>query len=171
MNMTKRDVADIVLVFIAVSFIMSLITSIVTLGIYIGMTQEALQYMNKSTAIGFQVIQIVVLLLLNYVLLFKRSRLLIILFPDGKDKELSIPSGLESLTHYVFWIRIFGFFTFLSSGVHFFSRLASDVSSNPKFVTSFFWVHSSGAELISSVMGLFIIYKAEWIVQKIGKNK
>jgi hypothetical protein len=175
MNMTKRDIGDIVLVWMAVSFLMSLLTSIYTLGTLVGMTQEAKQYIEKSVAVPFKIFEIIVLLFLNYVLLFKRSLILSLVFPDGKEKEISVPSGLTVLTFYAFWIRLLGIFTFLSSGIRFIGRLTLNVSANLPYVdvaglSWMSWMYRSGVdELVSVILAAFVIWKADWIAERIGK--
>lgn len=169
MTMTKRDVADIVLVWMAVSLFMSLLTSIMTLGAWVGMTDLSKQYEEKSVGVTFQILQIVALLFLNYVLLFKRSFLLSRVFPDGKAKEVSVPEGLSVLISYAFWIRLLGIFTFLSSGIKFIGRLGMDVAAQWQFLAPRFWMHNSGAELASAVLAAIVIWKADWIAEKLGR--
>jgi len=170
MNMTKRDIADIVLVWMILSFLLTLLTSIVTLGAWIGMTNEANKYTEKSAAVAFQLLHILALLFLNYILLFKRSIILSLVIPDGREKDVSIPSGLSILTSYAFWIRLFGIFTFLSSGIEFLSRFVLDVAAKRAFVARSFWMYSSGAELVSALLAVIVIWKADWIAKKVGKR-
>ena len=167
--MTKRDIADIVLVWMAISFLLALLTSLVTLGAYIGMTDEANKYRDKATAMVFQLLHIGALLFLNYVLLFKRSIILSLVVPDGREKQVVIPPGLTVLTSYTFWIRLFGIFTFLSSGIHFVGRLATDVAVKREFVARSFWMYNTGTELISTVLAAIVIWRADWIAGRIGK--
>jgi hypothetical protein len=119
MNVTERDIADIMFVWMALWFLMALLTSLVTLGTFIGMTREAEKYMANPPAVIFHVLHIVALLFLNYLLLFKRSLILTLIVPDGKDRELSVPPALAVLASYAFWIRLLGTFTFLSSTIRF----------------------------------------------------
>lgn len=169
MNMTKRDIADIVLVGMAVSFLMSLFTNIITLGAWVGMTDEAKQYAEKSVLVTFQILQIVALLFLNYILLFKRSPLLSLVFPDGNDKEVTVPSSLTVLTSYVFWIRLLGIFTCLSSGIQFIGRFAMDVGFKRQFFSPRDCMQSSGVDLLSAILAAIVIWKAHWIAERLGK--
>ena len=166
--MTKRDIADIVLVWMAISFLLALLTSLVTLGAYIGMTDEVNKYTDRATAMGFQLLHVGALLFLDYCLLFKRSLVLSLVVPDGRDKQVEIPSGLTVLASYAFWIRLLGVFTFLSWGIGFVSRLATDLAVKREFVAGSFWMHNTGTQLVSTVLAALVIWKADWIAQKIG---
>ncbi len=168
MNMTKRDIADIVLVWMAMSFVLALVTGIVTLGAYIGMPDEASKYTDKWTAVGFEVLYIWVLAFLCYILLFKRSPILSLIVPDGTAKELSIPASLAVLTSYAFWVRLFGLFTFLSAGIRCFSRLSMDVARNPEFAGPRSWMISSGVEGVSAILGIVVMWKADWIAGRVA---
>lgn len=169
MNMTKRDVADIVLVWMAVSFLLALLHSIVNLGVLIGMTDEASKFTDKSVAVVFQFLHILVLVFLVYILLFKRSLVLSLIVPDGREKSVSIPSGLSVLASYPFWIRLFGIFIFLTQGISFFSHLVMDVASHQRFFTGSYWMLQSGMALVSAMLALVVIWKADWIAAKLEK--
>jgi hypothetical protein len=169
MNITKRDIADIVLVWMAISFLLALLTSIVTLGTWIGMTDEANKFTDKSVAVVFQLLHILVLLFLNYILLFKRSLILSLIVPDGREKNVSIPPGLSVLASYSFWIRLLGIFTFLTSGISFFSHLVMDVATHHKFITGTYWMLQSGTALLSALLAIVVIWKADWIAKILGK--
>ncbi len=167
MNMTKRDIADIILVWMAITFIIALLTSLVAVGAIIGMPKN--EYATKSVAIIFQIIHFAALLCLNYVLLFKRSWILDAIFPNAQETEISIPAGLTSLISYGFWIRLIGIFTFLTSGIDFFSRLVMDLATHRKFVTGTYWMLQSGTALVSAILAVIVIWKADWIAQQVGK--
>jgi hypothetical protein len=180
MNMTKRDIADIALVWVALSFFLTLLASLVQLGghIYIGMTDDANKYTDKASFAVFQTLHTLALLLLNYVFLFKRSLILSLVFPDGREKEVAIPSGLTVLTTYAFWIRLLGIFTFLSSGILVVARLTTDVALirtdvaiKNEFVEKswMYWMYNGGTELVSTVLAAIVIWKADWLAKIIGK--
>jgi hypothetical protein len=152
MNMTKRDIADIVLVWMAVSFILALLTSIVTLGSIIGMPEEQTKWMTRSVAVAFQIAHLLVLLFLNYLLLFKRPLILDLVFPDGNQKEVDVPVGLAVLTSYAFWIRLLGIFTFLGSGTGFLGHLVTDLAAKRQFASGAFWMMQSGSQLVSALL-------------------
>ena len=130
-----------------------------------------MQYTDRSTAVTCQVVNILALLLLNYVLLFKRTVILSLVFPDGGDREVSIPSGLSAIASYAFWIRLLGIFTFLSSGTRFLGRLSMDIADTSQFVAQAFWMHRSGEHLVSTVLAAVVIWKADWIADKLGKQE
>ncbi|MCA1808070.1 MAG: hypothetical protein ABR497_01535 [Kiritimatiellia bacterium] len=169
MNITKRDIADIVLLWMALSFLLALLTSLVTLGAYIGMTDEVNKYTDRATAVIFQLLHVAALLLLNYVILFKRSFILSLVVPVGSDNHVDIPPGLTVLASYAFWIRLLGIFTFLSSGIGFVSRLAADFAVKREFIARSFWMYNTGAQLVSTVLAGVVIWKADWIAQKIER--
>ena len=171
MKMTKRDVADITLVWMAVAFVMAFVQALITIGSIIGMTDDAMQFTDRGTAITFQAIALLVLGFVNYMLIFKRGILLSIVFPRAEDKELSVPEGLTVLTSYGFWIRLLGIFTLLQSGTKFLGRLSMDIAANKQFVSKTFWMHSSGALFISTMLAGLVIWKADWIASKVGATK
>lgn len=169
MNMTKRDVADIVLVWMAVSFLMTLLHGIVNLGVLIGMTDEASKFTDKSVAVVFQFLHILVLVFLVYILLFKRSLVLSLIVPDGREKSVSIPSGLSVLASYPFWIRLFGIFIFLTQGISFFSHLVMDAASHQRFFTGSYWMLQSGTALVAAMLALVVVWKADWLAAKLER--
>ena len=171
MTMTKRDIADIVFACMAVYFLMELLASFVALGALAGMTDEAEKFTNKSIHIAFQSFHFLVLLLLVCVLLFKRSLILSMVFPDGRDKGISMPSDMQVLSSYVFWIRLLGIFTFLSSGIHFLARLGVDVAAKGEFMTRSYWMYSNGVEMVSALLGIIVVWKADWIANKLGNDR
>ena len=171
MKMTKRDVADIALVWMAVGFVMAFVQALITIGSYIGMTDEVMRFTDRGTAITFQIITLLVLTYVNYMLIFKRGLLLAIIFPRAEETEVAVPEGLTVLTSYAFWIRLLGIFTLLQSGIKFFGRLSMDIATDKQFVSKTFWMHSSGALFISTVLAALVIWKADWIADKLGPTK
>jgi len=166
-SITKRDIADIVLVWMTISFLFMLLTSIITLGSIIGLHGEEAKLITKPVAITFQIIQIVVLMVVNYILVFKRHLVLDIVFPQAGEKVMAVPDGLITLTSYGFWIRMLGIFTFLSSGTEFLSELISDVAITRDFMNGI-WMLKSGSKMISAIISLLIIWKADWLAEKLG---
>lgn len=169
MNMTKRDIADIVLVWMAVSFILTLLTSIVTLGAILGMPDEQSKFITTSVAVIFQVLHLLVVAFLIYILLFKRNFVLNIVFPDADVKELSFSEGLTALTSYVFWIRLLGIFTLLSSGIGFVADLVSGLAMHRQFVIDSFWKVQTFPHIVSAILALIVIWKADWIGNRLGR--
>jgi hypothetical protein len=169
MNMTKRDIADIVLVWMAISFILALLTSILTLGAILGIPDEQSKFMTTSVAIVFQVLHLLVVAFLIYILLFKRNFVLNIVFPDAKGKELSISEGLTALASYKFWIRLLGIFTLLSSGIAFFADLVSGFGVNRQFVIDSFWKVKTFPHIVSAILAFIVIWKADWIANRLER--
>jgi hypothetical protein len=165
MPMTKRDIADIVLVWILSSVLLSLLISIAQVS-FIGMARGPKEVANQAIFFGFEALQVLVLLLLGYILLFKRPAVLSFLFPDGREKEIAVPGGLEVLTSYAFWIRLFGVFKFLWLGVQLIGHLATSMAMEWPFLElrSF---RSSGPELVGVILSAAIIWKADWIADKL----
>ena len=174
MSMTKRDIADIVLMCMAAYFLAAMLSGIAGFVLNWGLTKDAMQLIKKSYIILSQAIYVVALLFLNYVLLFKRSQVLTLILREGRDKELSFPEGLAVLTSISFWIRLYGIYTFLRSFVSFLSGLtAGSIADKQILAPSFYW-YQIGPPLISAILGLLIIWKAEWIgkeLTKLGQKK
>ena len=162
MSVTKRDIADIVLVGMSITFILSMLFSLVTVGTSIAMTCEADKFIDQSVAVAFACLDLLALLLLNYLLLFKRGAILSLVVPDGDKKELSIPDGLEALTSYAFWIRLIGLFLFLTSGIELIGQLGMELASKGEHSSP--WP-SPGTTGIKAVMGLLLIGRAEWMAR------
>lgn len=171
MNMTKRDIADIALVWMGLSLLLALLTSFVTLGTIMGMPDEQSQYMTKSVATTFQIIHLIVLIGVNYVIFFQRSVILNLVFPKSEEKEASVPESLSALGSYAFWIRLLGIFTFLTSGTKFFSQLVMELAAKRQIQFGSFWMIKSGTQLVSALLALLIIWKADWIAGKLERLK
>ena len=170
MNMTKRDIADIVLVCMAVYLILTLLTSILTLGSIIVMHDEISKFMTTSVAVIFQVLHLLVVAFLIYILLFKRNFVLNIVFPDAEVKELSVSEGLTGLTSYVFWIRLLGIFILLSSGIGFFADLASGFAMHRQSVIDSFWkAQTLFPHIVSTILAFIAIWKADWIASRLER--
>ena len=175
MNMTKRDLADIVLVAMAISFLVFLLTSLVSFGTDIAQTNEADKYMDKSIAVAFEALKLLVLVLLNYLLLFKRSLILALVVPDG-DKSLAIPDGLEALTSYAFWIRLIGLYLFLTCGIEFIGYLGAALAAKNDFPHFWPFLVNPAFVGVKAICGLLLIGRAEWLARLLrlggqGKTK
>ena len=116
MQMTKRDIADIALVgiifWLLFQFLMGLLSLVANLGLF-EHSRVPHNTGNTGVVIAVEAVYVLVLLILTGLLLFRRSAVLSFLFPDAQEKELSIPSGVESLASCGFWIRLFGIFLFV----------------------------------------------------------
>jgi hypothetical protein len=176
MHMTKRDVADIALVWVLSTMIVSLLFSI-------AMFASQMHTLGMGRGVGapslipfffFEVLQIIVLLLLTYVLIFKRVAVLTFLFPDAHEKEIVVPSGMEILTSYAFWIRLFGIFEFLSKGTGLLGRFAWIATARSSFLETgsapySYFVEQTWPSAISVAVAAAIVWKAEWIADMLKK--
>jgi len=167
MHITKRDIADIVLVWMAVSFILVLLTSILTLGLLIGMPDEQSKNITGPVAVLFQVLHLLAVAFLTYILLFKRNLVLDKVFPDAAGKDVPISDGLSALTSYAFWVRLLGIFTLLSSGIAFVADLVTGLGMNRQFVVDSFWLIKTGPEMVSAFLAFLVIWKADWIATRL----
>jgi hypothetical protein len=184
MPMTKRDIADIMLVGMIFWLLFQFLIGVISIVVSLGMPQSMelrnagpfnAAYVNMGAATAFNAVYVLVVLALSYILVFKRLAILSFLFPDGQEKEFSVPSGMESLASYGFWIRLFGIFLFLSYGIKFFGSLTADVAMDWQFNAGVrLWAMTSGPMLLSTILAGVIVWKADWIaekLQKIGADK
>lgn len=174
MQMTKRDIADIVLVWILASVLLRLLTSMAVLAGSLCETSGQLSPVNLGLFLGFEGLYILLLLLLNYVLLFKRVTILSFLFPDAHAKEVAIPAGLEALASFAFWIRLFGIVELLSRGISlvgqmgtcavFAARMRDDVTFVSQLMPTM-----TIPNLVGIVVSAAIIWKADWLAEKLTR--
>lgn len=171
MNMTKRDVADIVLVWLGISFLVSLVRGIIGLWAFFLTSFQYDSYMDRASAGFLQLLQVGFLLGMIYMLLFKRHKVLALLFRGEPDKTVDLPPGLAYLATYAFWIRIFGLYICLSSAVTFLSHLASGISLREGIINHGFTSGNSGSSLFAAILGAVVIWQADWIAQKVEELK
>ena len=168
MQMTKRDIADIVLVWMVFStlfhFLMG-IAQFLALVVAPGL-RESTQLMAIT---GFEALYVLIVLLLCYIVLFKRAAILSFLFPDAREKELSIPFGMDSLASYAFWLRLFSIYICVSSGTSFFGHLVAGAAVGGQFGAERFLIRTSMPTLVSAVLAGLIVWKADWIAEKLQK--
>jgi hypothetical protein len=168
MQMTKRDVADIVLVWMVFHFVMQFLMSLIRVGMYF-IPYGLMPHGDEAIAIVLEVLYFFVLLLLIYVLLFKRTQILSLVFPDADVKQISVSSELHALTSYAFWIRLFGIYLLLTHGISFLSNLATNAAFYPHVDEARYWIKGAGSGLISAVLAALVVWKADWIAEKLGK--
>lgn len=169
MRMTKRDIADIVLVWVVFSTLFHFLTSLVPLLAWAVLPPGSTEAKNVIATFGFMTIYVLVLLLLCYLLLFKRAAILSFLFPDAGEKELSIPAGMDALVSYAFWLRLFGVYICISSAISFFGYLATSAVMDWQFGNTGWYLRNSMPSLISAVLAGLVVWKAEWIAAKVPK--
>jgi len=171
MTMTKRDIADIVLVGMGVKLLGDAIHIIaLDVGFYTRTPQTAENITSKFIDVPSQVLHIALLLFVIYLLLFGRKRILSLIVPDGPEKEVTIPAGLAVLASYAFWIRLLGIFTFLSSGIRLVGDFAMSIGIYPKLADLRYWFVNSAWNITSTILGAVVIWKADWLAEKLGKK-
>jgi hypothetical protein len=170
MQMTKRDIADIVLVWILFSVILMLLMAIAVEASFINMAVDPTTSIHTAIFLGFEALRVLLLLLLSYALLFKRPAVLSFLFPDAREKEIAVPAGLEVLGSLAFWIRLFGIFKFLSYGVQFIGHFGTSAVMEWQFLDlrSF---RTCVPNLVGAVLAAAIVWKADWIAEKLDQWK
>jgi hypothetical protein len=120
MNLTKRDLADIALVVLALWFLMQ--------SSYILLTGCNAWFIAKmsfgaTTGRGLEIGKWLTLapflaqLACAGGLLLLRPFLLDRLFPDAAQKSMVLPAGAAMVFDYAFWIRLIGLYSLLSSGI------------------------------------------------------
>lgn len=174
-TMTKRDVADLVLVWVALRFIIIFIGQLVTVGTLL-FAQEGPygKFTNKALAVPLQIFYVVVLLVGAWILLFKRKAILDLLFPDSDAKIVKLSAEAHLLTDYSFWIKLLGLWIAISSAITFISKGMIQIGFKREFVpTQFSWAEN-GHYLVATILALLVIWKSKQIaawVEKIGSSK
>ncbi len=110
-------------------------------------------------------INLLALFIVSYVLLFKRDKIINLLFPLADKIKLTLGKEFVDFSSYVFWIRLVGIIEFLLAGTKFVAYLVSSLPIKGEFVMGFYWWHKSGPELIAAVLAIVVIWKAEWIAK------
>ncbi len=186
MNITKRDIADISLVWIAFHFVPYLFNYAIyaIYSIYEFLRPEAETPGSQMFTGGFgngssvfiSVGQFFVMAAFFWLLLFKREIILNRLFPNSNEKTLALSDhSVTRLTDYSFWITICGLFIGIHSGIKLISGLFRVISTNNKSVSyfEFIWPHC-GPHMVSVVLSVLLIWKANDIAKlltHIGKNE
>ena len=176
MKVTKRDIADISLVWIAFHFIPYLFNYAIVALVHLCrpepsntlFTTEASRF-QFFAAIG----QFGVMAAFFWFLLFKRNLILNRLFPGSEDKALELSGdSTEKLTDYSFWIIIFGLFTAIGSGIKFISGIPRCIETN-KGIGAFYqnlW-HYQSENIFAFALAAFIIWKAKSIASMLNRTK
>lgn len=160
MNITKRDIADVALVWIAATFVFGFLGSLATTTHYFGV---AGRYQSLFPGIIFQGIRLVAYAAICWALLFRRDLVLDRLFPNADSVVLPDASGLQALVSYAFWIRMFGVFTFLKSSIGLIGPLMSVVSVNDEFRFTSIDRAQIIISFVAALLSLVIVRKADWI--------
>jgi len=172
MKITKRDIADISLVWIAFSFVPYLFNYANTTLFYL-FQPESSNIIFSTPAISKWVqffasfCQLGIMAAFLWFLLFKRNLILNFLFPNSEDKTLELSAdSTEKLTDYSFWIKIFGLYLGLHSGIQLISNLFRVFGTNRAGEGYFTFIWSRcGAYIISFVLSVVVIWKAREIAK------
>lgn len=164
-KLTKYDVADLVLVYVALTFLLTLAASLVAIGSSFGIREN--EYTNRDATIMAQFVYFAALCVINYILFCKRSALIRLIFPHSEETEIELGDGLTALTRYSFWIRLQAIISLLAFALQFFRHLASvALSKRPFDIESYEWMQVIiGIALIMAC--LLILRKADWIADKL----
>ena len=161
-KLTKYDVADLVLVFVAVRFLFSLVSSIASASVFLWM--KGGNYANQNTPAAVHLVYPLLLCIVNYILFFKRPALIRTIFPHSEEVEINLTDGLTILTQYSFWIRLTGIVILLHSGIDLFSSLATSLGLTA--VGNHSWQYIV-PKLVSTILALWVLWKADWIAEKV----
>jgi hypothetical protein len=176
-SMTKRDIADIVLVCIIVSFFKDLFTYVMSLGALLALANEEFYPETIKYQTIFQsVIAIIVCIFIIWFLVSKRKALIDFFFPDAEIKGVILNEEFTNITGYSFWIRLIGIFFLLSSTIKGFSYIVrlvfyflqkSDAIVRKTIEMDDYTYGLNG--LISIILSILIIWKADWIGDVLGR--
>lgn len=169
MKVTKYDIADLLLVCLCVSYI-----PMVFIMFFMQAAMMAQEIPHRAFTDGtfftiafFQFGYYFVACIVLYFLIIKRKPIIKMLFRESETKELSIPDGLTILVHYSFWIRLSGIMMMLREGTNLIKWITSEVlfSQIEERQTHLFATNFKSA--IGIGLGLLIIWKADWIAEKV----
>lgn len=178
MKVTKRDIADISLVWIAFHFVPYLFNYAIYTLVYLCQPNPPdTLFITTSSSKWFQVFvsfgQFCVIAAFFWFLLFKRNIVLNLLFPGSEDKTLELSGdSTEKLTDYSFWITIFGLFTAIYSGIKCLSGIPKCIETD-KGIGAFFinvWRYES-VNILAFVLAIVVIWKAESIASMLNRTK
>ena len=176
MKVTKRDIADISLVWIAFHFIPYLFNYAIYALVHLVQPKppdSLFTHPAESKWFGFfsSIGQFCVVAAFFWFLLFKRHIILNRLFPDSETKTLDLhDDSAVKLTDYSFWITIFGLFTAIQSGIKFISGTLRCID---KSIGEFFqnmWKYNS-MNILAVVLAVVVIWKANSIATMLNHMK
>ena len=169
-KLTKYDVVDILLVCLSVSYIpMVLILFCMQMAMLVQDTGGRVFTDGMFlTILLFQFGYYFAGCIILYFLILKRAPIIKKLFPESESKEIIIPDGLVILTQYSFWIRLAGILILLSEGVGLIRGVSAEVirSQMEERMLNLF---APGVQAFIGIgLGLLIIWKADWIAEKVN---
>ncbi len=183
MNITKRDIADISLVCIALHFVSylfhSAIYAIYAICEFLRPEAEGIPGYQRFTMFGkgssvfVSVGQFCVMAAFFWLLLFKRHIVLNRLFPDSDEKTLELSDhSVTQLTDYSFWVTLFGLFTGIHSGIKLVPGLVRRVNTSQGICVYFqtIWKYH-GTDILSVIVAVLVIWKANRIADMLRRTK
>ncbi|HDP34715.1 MAG TPA: hypothetical protein ENN29_06340 [Candidatus Hydrogenedentes bacterium] len=170
-RLTKYDIIDILLVCLCIGHLpVILIMLFFQAGIILEQVfRGAMLNAEMFTLIFFQAGYVIAIVLLFYLVLAKRKFIILKLFPESKQKEIVFPNGLLTLTHYSFWIQIFGMVTVLRYATNIISSGSGElIASNAANQT--FSMHGAVIRhLVGMALGFLFIWKADRIAPLLSR--
>jgi hypothetical protein len=176
MKVTKRDIADISLVWIAFHFIPYLFNYAIYVLVYLSQPDPPnTLFTAAANSKWFQfyasVGQFGIMAAFFWFLLFKRNLILDLLFPGSEDKALEIAGdSTEKLTDYSFWITIFGLFTAIYSGIKFLSGIPRCIDNSIDVFFQNVW-HNESVDILALGLAAVVIWKAKSIATMLNHTK
>lgn len=169
--MTKRDAADIALVWIGLKvFLQSLSILSITIG---RLCSSDAPNTTWDSPVAWYSMQTVFILVLSFILLFKRRCVLNLLFPLASQTEMTISDGCAALTKLSFWIRLLGTFTLIQAAIKLISSLVQYLpAKHTTLGVGFIWTTVT-TSLVTIPLALLVVWQADRIaalMNKLGKS-
>lgn len=179
-TMTKRDIADIALVWILLNYSIDLISYLIQLGLTLGepivTPPENIPSINLPIYMKILELSVTSILILvaMWILVSKRNTLLDFFFPNAQEINVELYEETKILTEYSFWVRLVGIISLLSSIIwnspklfqicFIIPSLKFDISNRSQYV-----IYNLKDGLIPIIISAFVIWKADWIGEVLGK--
>lgn len=176
MKVTKRDIADISLVWIAFRFIPYLFNYAIAAIVHLCLPDRTnALFMTAAQSKWFQFLgsvgQFCIMAAFFWFLLFKRNLVLNLLFPGSEDKALELSGdSTEKLTDYSFWIIIFGLFTAIGSGIKCLSGIPRCMDKSIGVFFQNVWQYES-VNILAFALAVVVIWKAKSIASMLNRTK
>lgn len=181
MKVTKRDIADISLVWIALYFVPYLfnyavqavfvIFEVLRLNSFTDLSMAGSPGYSRFYAVFFAVGQFCVMAAFFWFLLFKRNYILNRLFPGSEQNTLELSDDMPvKLADYSFWITIFGLFTSIQSGVKLVSGLLRAIDTSKTIGMNIANIGKYNIpEIIAVILSVLVIWKAGTISKLLNR--
>ncbi len=170
-TMTKRDVADIALIWIGLNIFVRYLAALCTVIVRLSIADAP--NTTWDSPISLYHLHTVVLFIMAFILLFKRRCILNLLCPLSGQTEIEVSDGCAALTDLGFWIRLLGTFTFIQAVIKVLSHLAQYFPvQNTNFGSGFVW-SAITPPLVAAPLALLVVWQADRIaalMNKLGKS-